>query len=223
MAMGDNIRARNRIDYSQGRGENIYGNMNTFLGAQGQQFQGDYGRALDEDTGMRDAAFSGYQNFANTGGFSPADIAAMRARAVSPIRSAYASAKRDFNRLGTNLPGRATFMSRLAREGGQAASDATTNAEANIAQLRQQGRLAGIGGINQLYGTTPAMTALQSKNVLTNTGQNLDLTGMEFNRLQGIMGAQNQAATLAGKGQTALGNVLDVANTVRNMWRRPNG
>lgn len=219
MAMGDNIRSRNRINYADARGENLYSNANAFLGAQGQQFQGDYGRALQSDEQMRNAAMGGFQNFINTGGFSPGDISALRSRGVSPIRSAYAGAKRDIMRQQGSTAGRGALLARMAREQGQSAADATTNVNAGIAQMVQQGKLAGNTGMTSLYGTTPGNTGLQSRNVLQNAQQGLDLTGMEYNRMQGIMGAQNQAATLAGKGQTALNNILNTASTVRDMFR----
>jgi len=228
MAMGDNIRSRNKNDYMQSRGENLYGNANAFLGAQGQQFQGDYNRAMQSDEQMRNAAMTGFQNYMNSGanlGLSAQAEGAMRNRAMSPVRSAYAGAQRDVNRMGMGA-GRATMMGRLAREGGQQASDAASGAEVNIAQLREQAKqqrmqamLQGSQGMGQLYGTAPGATNLQSRNVLENAGQGMNLLGNEFQRMQGTVGNQIAASQLPGKGQISLNNALNTVNTISNMWK----
>ena len=43
-------------------------------------------------------SYGGYQDFAKTGGFSPEDIANMRARGAGGVRSAYAGAQREVGR-----------------------------------------------------------------------------------------------------------------------------
>jgi hypothetical protein len=217
MAMGDNVRSRNRIDYNDTRGRQLFENAQGYVGAQGQQFQGDYGRALQSDEQMRNAAYGGFQNFINTGGLSNMDAAAMRSRAVSPIRSAYDTAKRDVMRLGGSTAGRNVLMARLARQGGQAMSEGVTNANANIAGLRQQGKIQGAQGMAGLYGTTPGQTALQSRNVIGNTQQGIDLLQMENNRMQGVMGNQIAASQLPGKGQSALNAAVDMSGIFRNI------
>lgn len=96
-------------------------------------------------------SFSGFQDFAKTGGFSAADLANIRARAVSPIRAVYANAQQNVNRQralqGGYSPGFGVLQARMAREQGQGASDAATNAEASIAEMVQQGKLAGLQGM----------------------------------------------------------------------------
>src|SRR5262245_54171702 len=42
-------------------------------------------------------SYGGYQEFSQTGGYSPTDIANMRARGVSPIRASYANAQRGIS------------------------------------------------------------------------------------------------------------------------------
>lgn len=101
-------------------------------------------------------AAAGYANFAQTGGFSPEDLANIRARAVSPVRAVYANAEREVNRQralqGGYSPGFGTLQARMAREQGQGISDAATNAEADIAQMVQQGKLAGLHGLASMGG-----------------------------------------------------------------------
>ncbi len=210
MAKGDELRTRNLLNYNQNRGEQLFNNAQAFLGAQGQQFQGDYGVANQQDQATRAAATSGFTNFANTGGFTPTGLAAIRARAISPIRAAYSDATRNIERAraaGGTSAGANVLRARLAREGGQAASDATTNAEANIAQLVQSGKLAGNQGLLSLYGTAPGATGLQSRNVLENSSQGLNLLGMDFDRMQGLLNTQNQLNNAPGTGDVALGRI----------------
>ena len=43
-------------------------------------------------------SYGGFTEFSQTGGYSPNDIANMRARGISPIRAAYANAERELGR-----------------------------------------------------------------------------------------------------------------------------
>ena len=103
-------------------------------------------------------SFAGFQNFAQTGGFSPTDLANIRARAVSPVRAVYANAQQNVNRQralqGGYSPGFGVLQSRMAREQGQQTSDAAIGAESNIAEMVQQGKLAGLQGMASTEGTT---------------------------------------------------------------------
>lgn len=96
-------------------------------------------------------SFSGFQDFAKTGGFSAADLANIRARAVSPVRAAYLNAQQNVNRQrslqGGYSPGFGVLQARMQRQQGQGVSDAATNAEASIAEMVQQGKLAGLQGM----------------------------------------------------------------------------
>ena len=96
-------------------------------------------------------SFSGFQDFAKTGGFSAADLANIRARAVSPVRAAYQNAQQQVNRQrslqGGYSPGFGVLQSRMQRTQGQGVSDAATNAEASIAEMVQQGKLSGLQGM----------------------------------------------------------------------------
>lgn len=93
-----------------------------------------------------------WQQFAETGGYTPEGLAAIRSRSYSPIRSVYSGAKRELSRQralqGGYSPGYSTALGRFAREQGQLTSDAATNAEALIAELLQKGKLAGLTGLS---------------------------------------------------------------------------
>jgi len=103
-------------------------------------------------------SFAGFQDFSKTGGFSAADLANIRARAISPVRAVYANAQQNVNRQralqGGYSPGFNVLQSRMAREQGQGISDASTNAEASIAEMVQQGKLAGLQGMAGTEGRT---------------------------------------------------------------------
>jgi hypothetical protein len=144
------------------------------------------GGALGTAMGQQGDIMSRATNFADTGGFSPADLANIRARAVSPVRAVYANAMANLNRQraiqGGYSPGFSTATGRMAREQGQATADAGTNAESSIAQMVQQGKLGGIGAMTSGYGATPGLAkmvgdqALGQENVQLgqqSSGQNL--------------------------------------------------
>lgn len=103
------------------------------------------------------SARAGYEDFARTGGFTPQGLANIRSRAVSPIRSVYAGAQREVGRQralqGGYSPNYTAAMAKMAREQSMNMADASTNVEAGIAGMQQEGRLAGLSGISGLYGT----------------------------------------------------------------------
>jgi hypothetical protein len=61
----------------------------------------------------------------------------------------------------------------MAREQGQAVSDASTGAESNIAQMVQSGKLAGIGGMNSNYSATPGMANMVGNQALESSQQQI--------------------------------------------------
>jgi hypothetical protein len=99
-------------------------------------------------------AMTGYNEFAKTGGYSPQDIQEMRARGMSPIRSAYGNTMMEMDRaraLG-GPGGSANYIaaaSKAQRELPGQLADATTNVNATLAQDIRQGRLAGMQGLQQ--------------------------------------------------------------------------
>jgi len=101
-------------------------------------------------------SYEGYTEFSQTGGYSPNDIANMRARGVSPIRAAYANAERNVGQQralqGGYSPNSIAAQIKMAREQGQGMADATQNVEAGLAEARNKGRLAGLGGMSNIEG-----------------------------------------------------------------------
>ena len=101
-------------------------------------------------------SYGGYTEFSKTGGYSAQDIANMRARGISPIRAAYANAEREIGRQralqGGYSPNAIATQALMAREQGQGMADATQNVEGELAVARNQGRLAGLGGMSNIEG-----------------------------------------------------------------------
>lgn len=141
-----------------------------------------------------------YGEFADTGGYSEADKAAIRQHAVSPIRAAYSNANREVERnkalQGGYAPGQGVLRARMAREQGQLASDATGNAEANIAQMVHAGKLAGMGGMAGMYGSTSGLANMFGNQL--QQAQGLQMTGA---------GLQNQASGALMNSQIQQGNM----------------
>lgn len=91
------------------------------------------------------------QDFATTGGFSPTDIAAIRARSTSPARAMYGNAMDDLTRTATMTGASAlpALKARMARDLSSNLGDLSASTEANIAGMKQQGKLAGMQGLSQ--------------------------------------------------------------------------
>ena len=132
------------------------------------------------------ASYGGYQNFADTGGYSAGDVANLRARGVSPIRAAYANAEREMGRnkslQGGYSPNAAASLVKMAREQGQSAADAVQNVEGGIVNQRNANKLAGLGGMSNIEGQR--------------LGADLDVG--KFNASADMQGMQNQLAAMQG-------------------------
>jgi hypothetical protein len=103
-------------------------------------------------------AFAGFQDFSKTGGFSPQDLANIRARAVSPVRAVYQNAQQNVNRQralqGGYSPGFGVLQDRMARGQSQGISDQSIAAESEIGKMVQEGKLAGLQGMASTEGTS---------------------------------------------------------------------
>ena len=190
------------------------GQLKSMMDPQIQQFQGLFNQAAPRQMQDYGNLMGGYQNFQQTGGFSPQDLASIRARSVAPVRAAYGTANRNVARQkslqGGYMPGQGTLQARLARESSSAMSDASTNAEAGIAEMVQRGKLAGLQGASSLYGTTPGMSSMFGNQVLNAMGQRAGVGQMGIN-------AELGAQQLPGKWEGTLGRIGDVARLGSNV------
>ncbi|MBI3334571.1 hypothetical protein HYZ97_03730, partial [Candidatus Pacearchaeota archaeon] len=85
-------------------------------------------------------------NLAATGGLSPAEIADIRARDISPIRSIYANAQQNVERqralAGGYSPNYNAVQAQMARDEAEQIAERTTAVNAGIAEMRAKGRLS---------------------------------------------------------------------------------
>ncbi len=99
-------------------------------------------------------ALQGYGEFADTGGFSGEDKTNLRSRALSPVQSVYNNMKNEMERQkniqGGYSPNFNAASARMRSGTSQQMSDILQQVNAQIAEMTQQGRLAGLGGLGQL-------------------------------------------------------------------------
>ena len=102
-------------------------------------------------------ALSGYGEFADTGGFSGQDKSDIRSRALSPVTAVYQNMQNEMarqkNLQGGYSPNFNAAAARMRGGASQQMSDITQQVNAKLAEMVQQGRLAGLGGLGQLSAT----------------------------------------------------------------------
>lgn len=159
-----------------------------------------------DNTNVNDA-IAGFKNYSQTGGFSGDDLADIRARAVSPTRSIYSSAQANLARQnalsGGYSPNSAAAQSQMARNMSQQISDADIAANANIAQMVQQGKLYGLTGMSNaaLQQQANAIQAAAASNQARLGGLqawNTGLAGEYGNQLAGLAGQRDLYGTSPG-------------------------
>ena len=159
--------------------------------------------------GTLSGAVGSAQDFSQTGGFSAQDINDLRARAISPIRSIYMNAQNDINRQrnlqGGYSPNYTAATAKMARDLSSQISDQTTNANAQIAQMVQQGKLAGLGQLLSGAGTQASLTGNLATSdlsrALQGTGQLASLFGTQPGMLSTLGNQTLQAQSLADQSQ----------------------
>lgn len=255
MAKGDHQRLQNATDYQGNLAQNRLDNLRTDLTRQNQGLENrfnvaadrgeaDYGNIMSGYGSMlgRPAsnqnfgAYGGYQNFANTGGYSGQDIQDLRARAISPLRGVYDRAQSELSRnrslQGGYSPNYAAASAKMTRNLAHEIGDANVNVNASIADAIRQGKLAGLGGMtdidkakmsealsnrgydmsalagmSNLYSATPGMASMFG-NQLANSNQQLgNVQGMQQDLFSRIMQGLGQMSQTPGNFQSAMGNI----------------
>lgn len=174
------------------------------------------------------SALAGYGDFALTGGFSPQDIQDIRARNTAASRAAFQQGQDDLSRQRAlagqgGMPNFAAAQAKMSREQGQQASDIQTATNAQIAQMVQQGKLAGLGGLSQtgllgqgqnlaalqgmtgLYGTAPGPAGQAQSGMLGASGQQLNLQQLINSMGLGLIGSRIGATQVPSNWQQFLG------------------
>lgn len=163
---------------------------------------------LNEAYGNLRSAGKGYQEFADTGGYSAQDQQELRARGISPIRAAYGNSVRELDRakaLGGN-GGSANYIaaaSKMQRELPGQLADATTNVNAGLADAIRQGKLAGLGGLNSVGGAMGSLSSEEANRILQAQGMTEDSYQHGVQNRTGVLGAQgNLYGTSPGMAST---------------------
>jgi hypothetical protein len=264
MAKGDHQRMQNQTDYQGGLAQNHLNNLRTNLTRQNQGLENRFNVAADR--GLNDynslmgsgtsilgtmmngpmrnfGAYGGYQDFANTGGFSDQNKSDFRARAVAPMRAVYSNANREVDRAkslqGGYSPNYTAAKAKMSRDLSYGLGDMSTNVEASLADAIRSGKLAGLGGMtnidsallnaeNQrlgmgsdmfrnmvgLYGQAPGMAQMFGNQMLNSSGQQLNTEQLQSEIMRLILGAQNNVSNTTGNFQSAMGNVGSLANVI---------
>lgn len=163
-------------------------------------------KELGESYGYLREAMPGYREFSETGGYSPTDIQELRARGMSPIRSAYGNTMMELDRArslggGGGAPNYIAALSRAQRELPEQMAGAMTDVNARLADSIRQGRMFGLQGIS---GTGSTMGGLSSQEAgrqlqaaLANQSADLQAQGMGEQSRQNMFG--NQLASIGGQ------------------------
>lgn len=164
---------------------------------------------LTQAYGYLNEAAPGYRTFAETGGYSPTDIQELRARGVSPIRSAYGNTMMEMNRaraLGGagGAPNYIAAASKAQRELPGQMAEATTGVNAKLAEDIRTGKLAGLAGITGIGSTMGGLSSDEASRMLqaaiANQSAGLQAQNLSEQSLQNLRNAQLQGLG----GQTSL-------------------
>ena len=228
----------NRFNVAADRSEQDYGNM-----------MGQYGSMLNRPASNQNfGAYGGYQNFADTGGYSGQDVQDLRQRAIDPLRGVYERAQSELSRnralQGGYSPNFAAASTKMNRDLGHQVADTNVNVNASLADAIRQGKLAGLSGMtdidkarmqesianrgadistmgamNQLYSATPGQTNMYG-NFVNDSNKDLQNTQNMSNDLYGryLSGLNNMAQT-PGDFQSVLGNIGGVTNLFGNIMK----
>ena len=122
-------------------------------------------------SGIRPGLQAGLSEFAGTGGVSPEEAALTREQTSSGISSLYDQLKQHLqNRSriqGGYSPGSGAQEARLGRQSAQDVASGITGANLGLLQQKRQGRLAGLGGLqdllSQYLGQVPGLLGERAK------------------------------------------------------------
>lgn len=153
-----------------------------------------------QDPAAPNDIFSGYQQFAQTGGLSPSDIRDLRSRNNSTIRSIYSSGKDDLARnkalSGGYMPNFGAANNQLARQESNQIGDMNAKSNADIVNMMLSGKQFGLTGIQNL-------TDLFGRQVLGSNQQGIDIQNLQNQLAELFTNAQLGRAKLPDRWDTA--------------------
>lgn len=178
--------------------------------SQGGGLSPEFWQGYNKSMGDFDTAGNSYKNFIDTGGFTPGELQAMRARGESGVSSIYQSGKDSLNRANSIAGGDANTLAarqgKMTRDAAQQIGKIGIENEANIAGMTQQGREFGTTGMQS--NASSQMAARQAVAELDSQLKLAGLAGMtdiEKTRLEAeFQNAQlNQNASSANSSRNA--------------------
>lgn len=260
MPKGDPKRIQNAIDFQGGRAQNWLDNTRNNLIPQNQDLQNRAQVAYDRgnrdyegiQSGLQDyvsraydpstyGAYSGYKDFSETGGYTPEQVAAMRARGEGAVRSTFDASRRRLEQqnriMGGSSTARTAALAKLTRDAAHEVGDTDINLEASLADSIRQGKLAGLGGMTNIdsarmqqalgglnaqtsaYGTRPGMADMYGGLLNQSNAQMIDMQQLQQMLANMIMQAQ------LGRGQmpTRFDQFKSFASGVRDLGSTAGG
>jgi hypothetical protein len=161
---------------------------------------------LNEAYGYLREAAPGYSEFAKTGGYSGQDIQELRARGMSPIRSAYGNTMMELDRArslggGGGAPNYIAAASKAQRELPGQMADAMTGVNAQLAQDIRKGRLEGLAGLRGVGGDMGGLSSAEAGRTLSadQGNQAADLQAQSLSEQSRRAAGQERLAALSGK------------------------
>lgn len=189
-------------------------------------------KELTEGYGYLREAAPGYREFAQTGGYSPADIQELRARGTAPIRSAYGNTMMELDRARSiggagGTPNYIAAASRAQRDMPGQMADAMTGVNAKLAEDIRSGRLSGLAGLSGIGSTMGGMAGDDANRTLqadlANQGADLQTQGMrDAAQRFGLSGQASLYGTTPGQSSMFGNQALSAYNTRAGMEQNRN-
>ena len=181
----DEIMGGYRGMLSQGNPEldSLIGDYRSLMGKTGQ---------MPSDVEYSDApemqeAFRKLKELSETGGLNEQEAGDLRARGISPIRAVYGNMQRGMDRQralsGGYSPNYNAAASRMARESSESIAGATQNVNAEIAKMRQEGKLKAAPEYANLANSK---NSLMNQIALQNQKMKGDWAGQQTSLLSGM-------------------------------------
>ena len=178
--------------------------------------------AADADAAARLRGGGYYEDLVKTGGYSPTDIAGIRARSTAPMSSYYSNLRDTTGRLarvsGGATPNTAAALARMSRQSGQDIGNLAANTELDIADRVRAGKLTGAQGLtsteqaitnNMMSGLGSSAAGNQALAESIRSGQQWGTTGLEG--IADKSAAANASASAAAANEERYRNSLIMA------------
>jgi len=262
MPKGDPKRIQNAIDSQGGLAQNWLNNTRNNLVPQNQDLQNRAQVAYDRgdrdysniQTGLNDyisknydpstyGAYGGYKDFSETGGFTPEQVAAMRARGEGAVRSTFDASKRRLEQqnriMGGSSTARTAALAKLTRDTAHEVGDADISLEAQLADSIRSGKLAGLSGMTNIdsdrmrnalggfqgltsaYGTKPGMADMYGGLLNQSNSQMIDMQELQQKLAEMIIDAQlgrGKMPTRFDAFRSAAGGIKDIVGLGSNIF-----